>query len=64
MKMMTRAVRMKKKMAMMITVKLSNKVQAKYSRPKIMMIQSAVMMIFLTALSSLIVKKSAIQKTT
>ncbi len=64
MKMRTLAVRMIKKMAMMITVKLSNKVQAKYSRPKIMMIQFAVMMIFLIAHLSLIVKKSAIQKTT
>ena len=64
MRMMTLAVRMIKKMAMMITAKLSNKVQAKYSKPKIMMIQFAVMMIFLTARSSLIVKKSATQKTT
>ena len=64
MKTMTLAVRMIKEMVMMITAKLNNKAQAKYSRPKITMIQFAVMMIFLTALSSLIVKKSAIQKTT
>ena len=46
MRMRTLVVRTIKKMVRMITAKLSNKVQVKYSKLKIMMIQFAVMMIF------------------
>ena len=64
MKMRTLAVRMIKKMARMITAKLSNKVQVKYSKLKIMMIQFAAMTTFSIVHSSQIVKRFAIQKTT
>ena len=56
--------RMIKKMARMITAKLSNKVQVKYSKLKIMMIQFAAMTTFSIVHSSQIVKRFAIQKTT
>ena len=61
MRMRTLVVRTIKKMERMITAKLSNKVQVKYSKLKIM-IQFAVMMIFSIVLSSRTVKKSAVQK--
>ena len=64
MKMRTLAVRMIKKMARMITAKLSNKVQVKYSKLKIMMIQFAATTTFSIVHSSQIVKRFAIQKTT
>ena len=64
MKILTQAVIMIKMMATTITVKLSSKVQVKYNRPKIMMTQFAVMMIYLIALLSQIVKRFATQRTT